>query len=471
VDAAAAAASFYEAGPLPPLAIDLGRALYLQGKLDEATQVLERAISTLAAPESDLGRRLEAELIATLEEAGRSDDADLRIAALDRSRLEDDVGTRMLLAHVASRIAHRNGSRAEALELARLALAGGALATDEHAHQALLTAAGVLAVAGELDEAEAVLGDAITVARATGSVGLLGAATASRARIFFFRGELAQAEAESRTALETVDAAELAQARPWTAAFLAETLVERGELDDAERMLTATASTITHFLHARARLRIAQGRPEAALADLDILRRRDTANPATSPWRGTAAEAFLALGRADDARAMASEELQAARRWGSAREVGRALRMLGSDDDLRESVDVLDSSSARLELLYSLTALGAAVRRRGRRMEARTVLARAVALADECGATLIGRRARSELIAAGARPRRTSMSGVRSLTASELRVAELAANGHSNREIAQILFVTQKTVEMHLSRSYRKLRIGSRVQLSAALHG
>ena len=104
-------------------------------------------------------------------------------------------------------------------------------------------------------------------------------------------------------------------------------------------------------------------------------------------------------------------------------------------------------------------------------MEARTVLARAVALADECGATLIGRRARSELIAAGARPRRTSMSGVRSLTASSATRSSLAANGHSNREIAQILFVTQKTVEMHLSRSYRKLRIGSRVQLSAALHG
>ena len=78
-------------------------------------------------------------------------------------------------------------------------------------------------------------------------------------------------------------------------------------------------------------------------------------------------------------------------------------------------------------------------------------------------------RALQELLAAGARPRRAPASGRAALTPSELRVAELAAAGHTNRDIAQRLFVTQKTVEAHLARTFRKLGIESRAQLAAAL--
>jgi DNA-binding CsgD family transcriptional regulator len=73
------------------------------------------------------------------------------------------------------------------------------------------------------------------------------------------------------------------------------------------------------------------------------------------------------------------------------------------------------------------------------------------------------------LLATGARPRRIALSGVESLTPSERRVAEMAAEGGTNREIAQALFVTPKTVEVHLSSAYRKLSIRSRSQLSKAL--
>jgi DNA-binding CsgD family transcriptional regulator len=79
-------------------------------------------------------------------------------------------------------------------------------------------------------------------------------------------------------------------------------------------------------------------------------------------------------------------------------------------------------------------------------------------------------RARGELAATGARPRRdVLLSGPESLTPSERRIAELAATGQSNREIAQALFVTPKTVEYHLRNTYRKLDIQTRRELAEAL--
>jgi DNA-binding CsgD family transcriptional regulator len=112
---------------------------------------------------------------------------------------------------------------------------------------------------------------------------------------------------------------------------------------------------------------------------------------------------------------------------------------------------------------------GAALRRANRRVAARDHLRRAVELATICGAASLAARAERELLATGARPRRVALSGVESLTPSERRVAELAAEGPTNREIAQALFVTQRTVEVHLTSIYRKLAINSRSQLAAAL--
>ena len=81
----------------------------------------------------------------------------------------------------------------------------------------------------------------------------------------------------------------------------------------------------------------------------------------------------------------------------------------------------------------------------------------------------LAQRARAELVTAGAKPRRTVLTGLEALTASERRVAELAAGGASNKEIAQSLFVTLRTVELHLSNAYNKLQIRSRHELAAAL--
>lgn len=130
---------------------------------------------------------------------------------------------------------------------------------------------------------------------------------------------------------------------------------------------------------------------------------------------------------------------------------------------------MLAPSAARLEHALALAALGAALRRAGRRVEARRPLRDAIELAMECGAHTVRARAHDEFVAAGARPRRDPIDSRSNLTVSELRVARMAAEGMTNRAIAEALCVTEKTVENHLGSCYRKLDIGSRSQLRRAL--
>jgi DNA-binding NarL/FixJ family response regulator len=165
-----------------------------------------------------------------------------------------------------------------------------------------------------------------------------------------------------------------------------------------------------------------------------------------------------------------------ARSWGSPRTLGRALRIQGlieggdeGIDAIREAVAVLEPSPARLEHAYALANLGGALRRGNQRAKAREYLRESLELAQRLGANLLSEEAHEELIASGARPRRLVRSGADALTPSERRIAGLAAEGLSNREIAQSLFVTLRTVEMHLSNAFRKLDISSRTQLPAAL--
>jgi DNA-binding CsgD family transcriptional regulator len=140
-------------------------------------------------------------------------------------------------------------------------------------------------------------------------------------------------------------------------------------------------------------------------------------------------------------------------------------------DLLVEALSCLERSPARLEFARALVDHGRLLREVGTPADARTVLQRARELASECGATVLEGEAAAELVAAGSRPRRISTRGTAALTPGERRTAELVAEGMTNREVAQALFVTQKTVEAHLARVFRKLGISSRVQLKAALAG
>jgi DNA-binding CsgD family transcriptional regulator len=192
-------------------------------------------------------------------------------------------------------------------------------------------------------------------------------------------------------------------------------------------------------------------------------------------WRSALA---LAIGQQDpqEARELAQQELELARHVGADRAIGIALRVCGllagkrdGIELLEQSVAVLEGSPMQLELAHSLTELGGALRRAGARSTAREPLRRALDLATRCGATALAQRAREEAIATGARPRRPWASGVQALTPSELRVARLAAQHMGNREIAQALFITTKTVSDHLTSAYRKLNISSRDELATTM--
>jgi DNA-binding CsgD family transcriptional regulator len=227
-------------------------------------------------------------------------------------------------------------------------------------------------------------------------------------------------------------------------------------------------------------LRAAAGNHEAAIDEL-----RGCAldhpmfggeNPAVLAWRSAAALSLAELGRHDEARSLAADEVRRAQSFGAPRAIGIALRaqaLVGPAAErpkrLAEALAVLKASPARLEHARVLVDLGATSRAAGQRTAAREPLLEGLALAARCGARALERRARAELAAIGVRPRRTERAGADSLTPSELRVVELAATGGTNREIAQTLFVTEKTVETHLGRSFRKLDISSRRQLPDVL--
>ena len=201
-------------------------------------------------------------------------------------------------------------------------------------------------------------------------------------------------------------------------------------------------------------------------------------NPAVAPWRSSAALACAALGDRARAQLLVSEELAAAQSFGAPRAVGIALRTAGlveqgprSIDLLAEAVSALEHSSARLELARALVDYGAAHRRSGRRTEARDPLRRGLDLATRCGAPPLAQRAGGDLLAAGARPRRALVTGVDALTATERRVAMMAADGMTNRQIAEQMFISMKTVSIHLTHTYQKLGIATRSELACTLKG
>jgi DNA-binding CsgD family transcriptional regulator len=266
--------------------------------------------------------------------------------------------------------------------------------------------------------------------------------------------------------------------------------IDRDETPDSLRRLFDRygIGAETEFLaqalvaHASGVLRAAAGNHEAAVEEL-----RSCAldhpmfggeNPAFVPWRSSAALSLAELGLHEEARALAADEVRRAQSFGAARAIGIALRAQalvgppdGRADGLAAALEVLAPSPARLEHARVLVDLGATLRAAGQRTQAREPLLDALALAARCGALALERRARSELAAIGLRPRTADRSGTDSLTPSERRVADLAAEGNTNREIAQSLFVTEKTIETHLGRAYRKLDISSRRQLPDVLAG
>ncbi|WP_028066216.1 LuxR C-terminal-related transcriptional regulator [Solirubrobacter soli] len=431
----------------------LARALVTHGRADEALELCDADPTELHA-----GARL-------IPGAGRAVAARLTEGAPAATPTARPA--RALVACRAAEAACGASSARTAVALATRALDGDGLDPESPAY---FSACAALAWSDELALARVHLDRARAHARRLGSVPGLARSEAGHAMVALRCGDLEASVVHARSALGAGQHTTVAFG---VRAVLALALLELDRLDEAEGLCDAAGTP--ELRYARGRLRLARHDAPGALADFlavgQALRRDAIDGPALIPWRSAAA-----LAEAPDAESLAAEEQALAARFGAPRALGRALRVLAVVGDAperigrcRAAVAVLAAGEARLEYAHALCDLGASLRRERARREAREPLREALDLAVRCGAAALARRAREELAASGARPRRLAQSGRDALTPAELRVAGLAARGLANREIARSLVVTVKTVETELSHVYAKLGIRSRRDLASAL--
>jgi DNA-binding CsgD family transcriptional regulator len=499
------------------LALERGRCLDSQGHHEQAANAYDAGLAELAAQPDDpeeleLRDQLEADFVATatvvpsLQARALVRSVDLlgRAAAGPQTQ-----GQRLRLAQTALYEAFR-GERADRLiELAEQAWDDGRLlehGTPQGIGWRLVS--NVFFLAGALERAAEIANAALEDARRRGWPFALATAAYVRALPLLWQARVDDALSELEVAREARGLGWRQFARA-SAAHHALALLEKGEVDRAEGMLLedvprggaqnlgessagdwgeldqAPAATSNNLedamrLYSLARVRLAQGRAKEALDA--ALRTGSVVEKTVSffgycPWRTTGAEAALALGERRLAEELAHTAAARAERTKALTERIRTQRVLGLCQGPKKGVATLNAAARlvegappRLETIRLFVDLGAGLRRANQRAAARRPLERAADMAWAGGATALHKRARIELAATGARPRRDMLlSGPDSLTPSERRIAELAAIGHSNREIAQTLFVTPKTVEYHLRNTYRKLDIDGRDSLSAVL--
>jgi DNA-binding CsgD family transcriptional regulator len=465
----------------------LGRLRFNRGEHEAAARVMEEALELLEPDDPALPPLLVGYLTASTFRAGLHPLATARLQpVIESTRAGHPPQDPGLLAHLVLRLA----LAAEPVAGIR-ALAEQATADDPLVDPASLGILNGLIVQAlccvdELDAAERISDAALTAARRRGSMLSFSMASYHRAIGRYHRGELT-------SALADLDQSLVAQREGWTAgdawggSLRVHIQLERGDYAAARDALVATTQTspgsmeLPIALFARARLALAEGNPAEALRDAEAagdLLSTDFGidHPGFVAWQHTAVLAALALGEEDLARQRASLLLERARWSGVARAVGLALRTQAAVADaeerhflLAEAVDVLADSPSVLERAHALVEFGAASRRTGLRSTAERSLREGLQLADGMGAKPLVEAARHQLRALGLRPRRSAVTGPDSLTPTERRVAELAASGLTNRQTAEALFVTVKTVETHLARVYQKLGITTRTELLQAI--
>ena len=472
----------------------LARALNRAQRFAEAVEVLDRAASALETHDAELMGELEAgAVIAGFNDPAMAPSLASRRKAL-RERAATDHEAPAELLGVAAFISVFSNEPADVVaDLATRALLADkstkpgwdgvpsfSSATFQRATLALLWAE-------RYEQVRPLLDASIAEARVTGDGGRLAVCLASRGWLALRRGDPSAAEGDALTALTATQLPAPPMYRALNGGVLIKALVDQGKLDDAEQALAPLNSEVesgflaTAILRlARGGLRVGQGRTAEGLDDFLAvgvnLTRGMVTCPGFLPWRSEAALAQLALGDQESAERLSAEELELARAFGAPRALGVASRAAGivvggerGELLLREAIDAFECGDARLERARALTDLGAMLRRRNRRTEARALLREALDSAHRLGAGRLAEQAETELRATGARPRRVVLTGLDSLTASERRIAELASQGLTNREIAQALFVTARTVEGHLTSIFRKLQLDSRNELHAAL--
>lgn len=466
------------------LGLVLARAIWHAGKITEAVSLLSVLVDRL---DGELAAPLEAELIAIARLHPQTRAIGLRrLARHHPDRIHDDAARRLLLANLAFErgVAAREPAPAVA-ELAERALSDGRLLADQGSENTIYyLAAWALGQCDRFEQAEDALQAGLALAREEGSIVGFARALTFRTNLCYRRGLLREAHADAAQALENLTPIRA----PLVVAFLLDVLIELDELQGAQDTLERhqldddLPNSILHtiLLERRGRLRLAQGRPDDALHDLLLCQQRSLEWGALSPaflaWRSSTAVALAHLDRTDEATGLAAGEVERARAFGAPRALGVSLHtqaLLARGPErlslFQQSVLILQGSGATLEHGRAFIDLGASLRATGQRTAAREKLRAGLEIAEHCAATALAGRARAELRSAGGRPTAARDGGLASLSPAELRVATMAASGMSNRDIAQALFVTPKTVEWHLGQVYRKLHLRSRTELPAAL--
>ncbi|MGA5068663.1 BREX system ATP-binding domain-containing protein [Streptomyces exfoliatus] len=354
-------------------------------------------------------------------------------------------------------------------------------ATWYHALLALLWA-------GDVDEAGRHIDTEVRLAHAEGTVTRIAEALAVRGLVQLHRGLLAEAGSDARTALELltrIDADKfhvgaLARSVLIDVALEKDDIAEAGALLDEAPPLPGEQPVTwwrLHLLHSAGRALGRMGQAQRGLALIahcgDELTRRGVVNPAILPWLSTRSALQLALGDGAAARCAAREETERARRWGAPFALGRALVAQASVGSGREALqfaeqaaELLEPAPAPLLFAHALYAAGRAHRQSGRARRTRELLHRANEVGISLGADGLVEAVQRELRHAGGRPDPRKDSTESLLTPTERQVSELAARGMSNRGIAQLLKVSLRNVESHLTHSYRKLRISGRHELT-----
>ncbi len=465
----------------------LGRTLNAAGRVGEALEAFEQA-GTIDGASARVAVQARAEAMTlSLFDPGRR--AGLLNATSDDGRTASSEDPAMLAARCIEQCM-RGEPQAKVMALADRVLAGSGTDGREEGTDgtALYGFLATLLACGELERGDDLLTSAMAQSRLRGSVTAFANASVWRAAVRGEQGRLAEALADAEQAVDA-ERHGWRQFLPCAYGVLISVHLDRGELDNAAARAARhdisdhDGSALQAPWHeAMGRLAMSQHREQDAVEHFDAW--RDTVmgieNPAfLSAWRSATARAFVALGRGEEARALASEELVLARRFGAPRAVSVAMRAVAhveahGDLDgpiamLEEAVRIAAGSEARLEHCRANLELGATLRRGGRRTDAGRALGEALELARACGARRLEEVVVAELDVAGARVQRAALRGADALSPSERRVVALAIEGLTNRQIAEALFVTRKAVEWHLGNAYRKLDVRSRRELPEAL--
>lgn len=458
----------------------LSRTLMFIGRAQASADLAAEAGAALPGELADLAKMLESIELTSLYFGADVRDAERRFAELRSLPEQVSGGDGVLSAAASYDWMYRGGSAEQCAGLAAEAIELAA-ATELDSGLAWVVA-NVVLVAAERPEASEVWDRALARSYRQGS--MFGVLTVHLWRGFtdLRHGDLPAAEDSLRAGIEQIELLGGATL-DYAHGLLCATLLSRGQPEAAERTLYAiprpegTGDGALLWRACEIELLLELGRWDEALAaarkQAELCGWRT--NPAFAQTLSLEARALDGLGRREQALEVTGRELEAAQAWGAPGTIGRVLRVRGEIlreagmEDLERAVELLEASPMKLELARALAALGSAIRLARKPTEAREPLRRALELAEVCSASALSTHVRAELHATGARPRSSALSGPGSLTPSERRVAGLAAGGQTNKEIAQALFVTPKTIEVHLSNVYRKLDISGRRELATAL--